>query len=85
LRHARQRKINRLIGVYRPTGRNAMVRDHYSRLGFSPTNVASDGATFWELDVDSATEPDESPMQVRRQDFEQGELSRSPVSTQAGS
>jgi len=26
----------RLIGVYRPTAKNAMVKDHYARLGFAP-------------------------------------------------
>jgi FkbH-like protein len=33
---ARSLGCERLIGVYRPTAKNAMVRDHYPRLGFSP-------------------------------------------------
>ena len=28
----------RLIGEYIPTKKNAMVRDHYPRLGFAPHN-----------------------------------------------
>jgi FkbH-like protein len=84
LRHARQRKIKRLVGIYRPTARNTMVRDHYSKLGFSPTSVAIDGATFWEMDVDTVAEPDEAPMQVHRHGFRQGDPSQSPASAQAG-
>ena len=36
LDHARPRGVERLIGRYRPTARNAMVQDHYAKLGFSP-------------------------------------------------
>lgn len=84
LRHARQKNITRLLGIYRPTARNAMVKDHYPELGFSLAGTASDGATFWELDVESAAEPDESPMRVRRDGFEQGDLPESGISAQAG-
>jgi FkbH-like protein len=37
--HARERGIETLIGVYRPTGRNAMVSDHYPKL---PTRTVVD-------------------------------------------
>ena len=30
---ARARGVRRLIGVYRPSGRNGMVKDHYKKLG----------------------------------------------------
>ena len=49
---ARQRKIARLIGVYRPTDRNDMVKDHYSKLGFSPA-PSTIGESRWELEVAS--------------------------------
>ena len=31
---ARAKGVRRLIGVYRPSGRNGMVKDHYKKLGF---------------------------------------------------
>ena len=40
---------HRLIGHYRPTPKNEMVRDHYERLGFS----RSAGDNHWALDVAS--------------------------------
>jgi len=54
LEHARRRGICRLIGTYRPTGRNKLVEDHYSKLGFSLIRCYADGTTVSELDVDSA-------------------------------
>ena len=33
---ARQRGISRIIGVYRPTGKNTLVADLFDRLGFAP-------------------------------------------------
>jgi FkbH-like protein len=44
---ARRRGIERLVGRYIPSGRNAMVADHYATLGFS-----RDGDD-WVLDVGS--------------------------------
>ncbi len=50
---ARALGAGRLIGVYRPTAKNSMVRDHYHRLGFSPTGAeADDGSTEWALALD---------------------------------
>jgi FkbH-like protein len=44
----------RLIGVYRPTAKNGMVRDHYRKLGF--TEVGShDGTTEWTLELNDWT------------------------------
>jgi FkbH-like protein len=42
---ARRQGIQRLIGEYLPTGKNHMVKDLYSQMGFAP----QDGK--WELDV----------------------------------
>jgi FkbH-like protein len=47
---ARERGIERLVGRYIPSGRNAMVADHYATLGFSPDGDAPDGKT-WVLDA----------------------------------
>jgi FkbH-like protein len=68
LQHARARGIRRLIGVYRPTERNAMVQDHYGKLGFVQTGRAPNGTTTWELGADAV--PREAPMQVRREGLE---------------
>ena len=41
----------RLVGEYRPTAKNGMVRDHYPSLGFEPAGPGEDGATRWTLDL----------------------------------
>jgi FkbH-like protein len=46
----------RLLGTYIPTAKNALVVDHYAKLGFVP--AGTDGEqTFWELPVEGATPP----------------------------
>jgi FkbH-like protein len=62
---ARARGIERLIGVYRPSGRNGMVSDHYRKLGFTPLGE-SDGGSEWRLSTDAEIEV--APMSVRRRD-----------------
>lgn len=49
LKKARARGVTTLIGEYRPTGRNDMVREHYAQLGFKEIERNGDGATRWEL------------------------------------
>jgi len=49
-REAKRRKIARLIGIYRPTDRNGMVKDHYSKLGFTQI-ISQEKEDRWELDV----------------------------------
>ena len=45
----------RLIGVYRPTSKNGMVREHYQKLGF--TQIGKDGGnTEWVLSLNDWTE-----------------------------
>ncbi len=62
---ARQHGKKRLIGVYIPTDRNALVVEHYAELGFTQLETdATDGRTVWELDT--ATEVPEAPMTVHR-------------------
>jgi FkbH-like protein len=67
LLHARAHGISRLIGTYRPTERNALVRDHYEKLSFRKLSQQDDGTTIWELDA--RTEVPEAPMTVRRSGF----------------
>jgi FkbH-like protein len=67
LLHARSKGIARMIGTYLPTERNALVRDHYEKLGFRKLAQEVDGSTVWELDT--RTEIPEAPMAVRRSGF----------------
>ncbi|HEY2464400.1 MAG TPA: HAD-IIIC family phosphatase [Steroidobacteraceae bacterium] len=63
--HARSLGIGRLIGTYRPTERNRLVEDHYSKLGFAERERNADGSTVWSLDVAGRTNID-LPMKVVR-------------------
>jgi predicted enzyme involved in methoxymalonyl-ACP biosynthesis len=57
LTHAAQRGIGRVTGRYVPTGRNALVKDHYAALGFTPIGVHDDGTTVWEMSTDARSRP----------------------------
>ena len=46
------RGVRRIFGHYVPTAKNAMVREHYARMGFELVETAADGATLWVLDVE---------------------------------
>ena len=50
---ARALGVHRLRGVYKPTAKNAMVAEHYRKLGFAPEGAETDGATTWRRDLDS--------------------------------
>ncbi len=39
----------RLIGEFRPTGKNGMVKEHYRKLGFTQLDGQEGGATRWAL------------------------------------
>lgn len=57
LEHGRQRGIERLIGIYRPTDRNKLVEDHYAKLGFSEVRRENDGTTVWEMNANTSNVP----------------------------
>jgi FkbH-like protein len=63
LSRARSAGISRLVGVYYPTERNALVRDHYQKLGFHIVSEEN-GTTVWEMATD--TDIPAAPMSVRR-------------------
>ena len=63
LEQARQAGVQRLIGGYRPTEKNALVREHYHKLGFSLVSDA-EGETRWEMDT--SVHIPAAPMLVRR-------------------
>jgi FkbH-like protein len=45
--------IERMVGYYAPTAKNAMVADHYKKLGFDLESHAEDGSSVWSLAVPS--------------------------------
>ncbi|RQR46968.1 MULTISPECIES: HAD family hydrolase [unclassified Burkholderia] len=57
LQHARQRDVTRVIGRYIPTDRNALVKDHYAKLGFEAVSEEPDGTTVWEMASDREIAP----------------------------
>ena len=48
---ARKLGATRLVGEYKPTAKNGMVREHYARLGFAPLEHAEDGTRIDLLDL----------------------------------
>jgi FkbH-like protein len=65
--HAREANVETLIGTYRPSDRNALVREHYQKLGFAKVEERADGATVWT--TPTASEIAAVPMTVRRTGF----------------
>ena len=63
---ARAAGITTLEGIYRPTDRNEMVRDHYAKLGFVRLDDGTDGSSRWALRTD--VELEEQPMMVQREE-----------------
>jgi FkbH-like protein len=60
---ARSAGAKRLKGTYIPTKKNALVIEHFAKLGFTKTGDLPDGTTTWELDLADYVVP-ELPMQV---------------------
>ncbi len=51
---AAEHGISQLLGEYRPTEKNGMVKDHYAKLGFQAVSTEAEGSsteTLWRLDV----------------------------------
>ena len=48
---ARAQGIRELVGEYRPTAKNGMVKDHYRKLGFTQAEERAD-SVIWTLDLD---------------------------------
>ena len=51
---ARRRGHKEIVGKFRPTAKNGMVRDHYSRLGFDLVAEKSGSETIWMLNLKTA-------------------------------
>ena len=54
---ARQRGLSSLRGEYIPTAKNALVRDHYSELGFERVSEDESGHARWVLRIDDGWTP----------------------------
>ena len=61
--HAKKSGAKKLVGVYSPTARNIIVKDHYKKLGFIKTSGDSEVET-WELDLNLYQSP-ELPMKFK--------------------
>ena len=68
IQHARHRGVQKLVGKYLPTEKNAMVKEHYQKLGFQRVSEDASGATTWELDTGTEVEP--APMRVNSAGFD---------------
>jgi FkbH-like protein len=65
IRNARLAGASRLRGLYIPTDRNMMVKDHYAALGFEAAVRHPDGSSEWILRLNEFTDAP-LPLQVRR-------------------
>lgn len=63
--NAKDKEIDRIIGYYYPTPKNAMVKDFYQRMGFSMINEEENGNTTWELEINSY-EPKNPAIEIQR-------------------
>lgn len=59
---AREMGISSLYGIYRPTNKNALVREHYRNLGFDRVRLEEDGTAHWRLDL-NRFEPFDVPIE----------------------
>jgi predicted enzyme involved in methoxymalonyl-ACP biosynthesis len=66
--HARAAGIRALRGTYRPTAKNSMVSEHFSKLGFVKVDEAADGTTVWSMST--SVEIPCPEMRVRRSGFD---------------
>jgi FkbH-like protein len=73
VQEARARGVGEIVGIYRPTERNGMVRDHYGKLGFKAVSVAGDGDTRWSLSTAVELGPDIMRVNRRAQGREAAE------------
>ena len=62
-RHAKEAGAKKLLGIYRPTTRNFIVKDHYRNLGFVKISTEDEIET-WELDL-ALYHPPEIPMMIK--------------------
>jgi len=52
---ARQAGFKRIVGEYRPTPKNHLVKDHFHTLGFALLEARKDNSSLWSLQIDGFT------------------------------
>jgi len=62
---AKRMGATRLVGLYRPTAKNAMVADHYRTLGFTHLSDDAEGGSAWTLHLQDLV-PADLPLQITR-------------------
>ncbi len=62
---AQARGIQKVFGIYIPTEKNELVRDHYRDMGFTCIRTGDDDGSEWALDVGSYR-PHDLPMAIER-------------------
>ena len=62
---ARRIGARQLIGEYKPTKKNGLVRDHYAKLGFVPRGCDTESNCFSSLDI-SAFSPIPTYIETRK-------------------
>ena len=63
-----RRGITTVNGSYRPTAKNAMVKDFYGEMGFTKVSEDSEGNTLWTLDLTKEYEPKNQTITIIRED-----------------
>ena len=58
VKSAKLEGVKKITGVYIPTDRNEIVRDHYLKLGFEALKNDTSGATTWSKSLDAIETPD---------------------------
>ena len=49
VKECQKRSLKKILGIYIPTAKNALVKDHYETLGFVKIREHIDGSTEWEF------------------------------------
>ncbi|WP_028025149.1 HAD-IIIC family phosphatase [Enterovibrio calviensis] len=64
VRHAKARHIQKLVGRYVPSKKNALVSHHYQLLGFQCLSEDEDGVSHWEYAIDEHQGVDDLPLTI---------------------
>lgn len=54
VRECQRRSLKKILGMYIPTAKNALVKNHYETLGFAKVKERDDGATEWDFSLNSS-------------------------------
>jgi FkbH-like protein len=64
---ARDLCCSQIVGCYRPTASNSMVKNHYEKLGFSLVDTSDDGSTRWTCSLEDMV-PFSTEMEILEED-----------------